>query len=178
MSQVRTHHCGCGYQWTATVKTSKTTQNLSGEATPFCPKCQQRATASDPERDLQLADLPQPPEGAVFSLKDMRTISLPHPYCVTPKHIECAADHHGGILDDAAIRDAEKRGALCGAGSRGDPCRLPFDKHENLLTVFIAVPNNKQLNETPGLQDYLCEHTAQFKQFGVDGFAFPNANSP
>ena len=43
------------------------------------------------------------------------TIGVPHPYCITPKHVEVASDDHCGILNEAAIQDAEKNHkAKCG----------------------------------------------------------------
>lgn len=48
---VRDRECmTCKHEWTAPVILSTSTANLSGEATCFCPNCNNRATISNPQR--------------------------------------------------------------------------------------------------------------------------------
>jgi len=47
---VRDHECPNGHKWTAEVVLSEHTQNLSSEATQWCPKCNRRAFISSPAR--------------------------------------------------------------------------------------------------------------------------------
>ncbi len=131
---------------------------------------------------VSITDLPQPPTGAVFSLLKVEHVPMPHPYCITPKHVAVASDHWCGMLGKEAIRDAEERGAQC------DICRklarkrrwpgpgapvLSYDEHENPLTVFVRVPQNSDLNAVPGLHAYLLSIKEQSTKLGIDGFAFP-----
>ncbi len=120
---------------------------------------------------LKLSDLPQPPEGSVFSLVEVKTVTIPHLYCITSKHRSYASDH-GGLLSKDAIREAERRGACC------DICRqrgqiLTIDQHESFLSLIIRVPQNKDLNAVPGLHSYLYDNKPTFTEKGIQGFAFP-----
>jgi hypothetical protein len=119
------------------------------------------------EKHLQISDLPALPSGAKFSLQKIEKISMPHPYCIGTKHVVVASDHWSGRLGEDAIRDAEKRGAHCYMQG----CNLPYDEHENLLTLFIRVPQNKDLNSIPGLNAYLL--AIKEANIGIEGFAFP-----
>lgn len=44
----RKHKCECGNGWDAPVILSKETQNISGEASAFCPKCGKKACYGSP----------------------------------------------------------------------------------------------------------------------------------
>lgn len=123
---------------------------------------------------ITLNQIPPIPADSLFNLQKIDTVSLPHPYCITPKHIKIASDHFGGILDKAAIIEAEKRGAAC------DICRtsgtiLSYDKHESLTTLFIEIPKEFQrdLNDCPGLHGYLFTNKGAMENLGIQGFAFP-----
>lgn len=126
------------------------------------------------EREKAIFDkLPPVPEGAVYSLLEVRTFCTPHPYCITPKHVVYASDHCGGFLSEDAIREAEKDGARC------DTCRhqyknLTFDEHKTELAVVIRVPDMplKDLN-TIEVGKY-CQQIKDLN-LGVDGFVFPGA---
>lgn len=116
------------------------------------------------------------PKTEMFSIID--TIGVPHPYCITPKHVAHASDHHGGILDANAIRDAEKHGAQC------DICRtqvkkglraevLQYDDHKSVLVVEVRDPQNRNKpTEIPELREYLIQIKAQAESDGYAGFAF------
>ena len=120
------------------------------------------------EIDLFVA-LPKPPADAVFKLDRVETRSIPHPYYITSKHVCYASDHCGGMLD---IEQAEKNGARCGMRD----CRLKYDEHESGFIVFISVPAQYQadLNNCPGLHQYLMECKPVAEQFKAIGFAFPS----
>jgi hypothetical protein len=116
--------------------------------------------------------IPQPAEGSPFTLTKVERIAMPHPYCITSKHVEVAADRFSGMLRAEAIRAAEKSGAKC------DICRvnrlnLSYDEHESNLTLFIEVPLGKDLNAVPGLHAYLLSIKEQAIALGIQGFAFP-----
>jgi hypothetical protein len=136
---------------------------------------------SEQEPQSLLEKAPAPPEGSPFRLQKLEYISVPHPYCLTPKHVEVAADHHGGILDHDAILDVERRGARCGIGRHGSPiggespCNLPYDQHEHLLTLFVEMDDNTHISTTPGLHPYLLalKQWSQEEKAEVEGFCFP-----
>ncbi len=102
-----------------------------------------------------------------FKLQKIDKIFLPHPYCITSRHVAFASDHRGGMLTAEAI---EASGASC--GMRG--CCLPYNKHESAMTLFITVADNKDLNSIPGLHAYLFSNKQKFIDLGIEGFAFPN----
>ena len=76
----------------------------------------------------KLSRLPAPPVG--MKLLEIKKVSLPHPYCITPKHMQTGSMY----LDEATIRESEKRfGAVCDickkrvkAGMQSES--LPFDE--------------------------------------------------
>jgi len=120
----------------------------------------------------------QVPAGAVFRVVEARKISVPHPYCIGPKHVQVAADKFNGRLTEEAIRAAEAQGARC------DTCRerarrggtmLTYDQHENNLTLMLTIPDDapSDLNEIPGLGAYLSAIKPQAQALGIQAFAFP-----
>jgi hypothetical protein len=114
-------------------------------------------------------NLPPPPEGSVFKLVKLENVSIPHPYCITAKHVAWACDNHGGRLDAYALENAEKAGAKC-CTCHGE---YPYTEHKINLTLFVAVPQNKDLNAVVGLVPYLQSIKAQAEAAGIKGFAFP-----
>ena len=122
---------------------------------------------------LKLSELPQPPAGSSFGLVEVKTVSMPHPYCITPKHVAYASDHYSGILSKDAIRDAERAGACCDICRKSGNGILSIDEHSNPLTLFIRVPQNNNLNALEGLHAYLYSNKAAFEKVGIEGFAFP-----
>lgn len=121
----------------------------------------------------KLSDLPQPPAGAVFSFAKVERITFPHPYCITPRHVAYAADHCGGMLTTEAIRGAEKAGARCDICAKSGKGILTIDQHETSTTLFINVPQNRDLNAVEGLHNFLFTNKAKFESMGIQGFAFP-----
>ena len=59
----------------------------------------------------KLAALTPVPEGAPFKLLEVREQCIPHPYCITPKHLQHADSMY---LNAESIERAEKKGARCG----------------------------------------------------------------
>lgn len=121
-----------------------------------------------------LEQMPSVPEGVSFRLKKVEMVSMPHPYCITPRHVAVAADHFGGMLGAEAIRAAEKRGACCDICRQKGTGILRYDEHENNLTLFISIPAGiRDLNSISGLHAYLFENKPTFESLGIQGFAFP-----
>jgi len=109
------------------------------------------------------------PKGQFARVVD--TIGVPHPYCITPKHVGVASDHFGGMLGEAAIEDAERRGAKCGI-CHGN---LSYAEHET--AVLVAVDRECELADMPesdrvALSDYLKSIVKQCEEDGFAGFAF------
>lgn len=104
---------------------------------------------------------PASPSGR-FSVVD--TIGVPHPYCITPKHIEVASKYHGGMLDGSAIADSETKGARCGH------CKdLSYKEHETALLVGCKVDFKEAKEE---LETWLKSIVDECTKNGYAGFAF------
>lgn len=119
-----------------------------------------------------LKQIPVPPEGAVFSLRSVRSVPTgpkgdPHPYCVGPQHLSL---NEGMYLNVEAV---EKKGARC--AMRG--CGLTYAEHTSDRALFIEVPQNSDLNAVPGLHTYLLSIKEKATELGISGFAFPNKGS-
>ena len=125
--------------------------------------------------DTQLSDiyaqLPKAPEGSTFHTEKVTKVSLPHPYCITPRHVAYASDHCGGMLGESAIEGAERKGAKC--GMKG--CQLRYSQHETQVTLVVVVPvGTRDLNAVPGLHTYLLSIKDLATELGIQGFAFPS----
>ena len=104
-----------------------------------------------------------------FSIVD--TIPVPHPYCITPKHLE----HCGSMyLNRDTIRRAEEKGAVC------DICRkavkqgkqdkvLSIDEHEEALLVNCKAEISPVPDE---LHQWLLGIKDEAERNGYAGFAF------
>jgi len=126
----------------------------------------------------ELNQIPSPNEPHI-KVKGIRNITLPHPYCITTKHVAYASDHYHGILGKDAIIDAEKHGAKCDICRKankkhGSPI-LAFDEHITQKTLFIEVPQNSDLNRVEGLHAYLLRIKPIADDLHIDGFAFPTS---
>ena len=108
------------------------------------------------------------PESKDGNFKVIDTIGVPHPYCITPKHLE----YSEGIYLD--IPGAEKRGAVC------DICRkavragkqdkvLTYDEHEHALLVNCKIDIQPCPDE---LKDWLLSIKEEATTNGYAGFAF------
>lgn len=100
------------------------------------------------------------------------TIPVPHPYCIGPIHVEVASKHHGGMLNEAAIKDAERTyGGRCGI-CKG---KLKFDEHETALLVACKAELMDEENVNPELHAYLLAVKEKCEEDGYAGFAFVQA---
>ena len=121
--------------------------------------------------------LPAGAQGAVrvehFEITD--TIGVPHPYCITPKHVTEAADHWGGRLGEEAIKATErKHGRSC--GMRG--CNLDYEEHEQALVVSCRAPLKGADGATnPELHQMLLANKDECEKNGYAGFAFVKAGA-
>ena len=122
--------------------------------------------------------LPKPGKKLLFKLVKVEDICLPHPYCITPKHLAYADSMY---LNETTIAGAETHGAKC------DICRqlvkqgkqnevLPLSQHEKQKTLFIEVVDNRNLNKVRGLHQYLLKIKPLAAAAGIQGFAFPKKN--
>src|SRR3990167_4857080 len=73
MDKLRDWECSCGHKWTAQVVLSEHTQNLSGEAAQFCPKCGKKplsgsALYSPASTDYEAKPQPETLKAAVSAL--------------------------------------------------------------------------------------------------------------
>lgn len=109
------------------------------------------------------------PSTAMFWIKD--TIGVPHPYCIGSRHVGWAADHFSGLLGKEAILDAERHGIKC-CTCKG---KLSYEQHEQALLVAVNDPENRELKDVPGLQEYLLSIKEQCEKDGYAGFAFIKA---
>lgn len=103
----------------------------------------------------------------LFHVKD--SIGVPHPYCITNKHVVHASDNYGGMLGEGAIKSLEeKKGKPC-CGVKG--CNLYY--HEHGQALLIAFKSSKTLEELkPELNDYLLSIKEMAEADNYIGFAF------
>lgn len=105
----------------------------------------------------------------MFRVKD--TVGIPHPYCITPKHIQFA----DMFLDEEAMRRAEEHGVRC------DICVkrvrrnmqdrvLSFDEHKQALLVEVDAEELKEVESE--LRTYLMGIKDKAEKDGFAGFAF------
>lgn len=97
------------------------------------------------------------PKTEQFEVVD--TIGVPHPFCITPKHIEAAQDY-GGMLGGEAIKNLEFKTKRSSCGMKG--CNLMFEQHEQALLVKCKTKDNELTKAY--LQSIV-------KQCEADGFA-------
>ena len=102
--------------------------------------------------------------------KVVDTISVPHPYCITPKHVIYAADKNNGLLDVPAIERAEKEGAVCDTCKRSGEGILPYAEHKQALVVQVT--DERALKDIPELHTYLVEIKSRCEADGYVGFVF------
>lgn len=106
-------------------------------------------------------------QSSALNFRVIDAIGVPHPYCITPKHVEIAADFYSGMLGEAAIEDAEKHGAHCGMVG----CQLAFRQHEQALLVECNIDFKSEAGEKE-LRAYLLQIKDAASANGYAGFAF------
>jgi len=101
------------------------------------------------------------------------TIGVPHPYCITPKHVKVASDEFFGILGKEAIKKAEEKGVYCDickkAVREGKQAEvLKYNEHKQALVIkcHIEAKENKELHE------YLLKIKSKAEKEGFEGFVF------
>lgn len=111
-------------------------------------------------------------EDGNFYLSD--TIVIPHPFCITERHVAHAANYFSGLLGKQAIQSAEKIGIRC--GMKG--CQLDYDQHEIALLVSCKVDYSDPLDKEkmhPELHKWLLAIKDQIEKDGYSGFGFIKA---
>ena len=99
------------------------------------------------------------------------TIGVPHPYCITPKHLQHCDSMY---LDAETIKRAEGKGAKC------DICRvrvkkglqptiLAYDEHKEALLVGCKVDIKPAPDE---LKNWLLSIKAETERNKYEGWAF------
>jgi hypothetical protein len=118
-----------------------------------------------------LEQIPPPPEGSVFALQKVETISVPHPYVIGPRHVAIASDRFSGRLGEDAIEASERAGYGC----QHPRCQLSHKEHESMRTLFVLLDSKPgDLNNVPGLHAYLVSIKERAESLGIQGFAFPH----
>ncbi len=134
---------------------------------------QQTQTQKTEMYKKELETIPVPDKGAEFRLLRIEDIVLPHPYCITPKHIEYSSKRHSMFLTADTIREAEKEGkAVCGICKEQGGQILSYDEHVSNKVLFVGVPNHN-LEDIPGLKEYLLKIKPVCEEMKIQGFAFP-----
>jgi len=105
------------------------------------------------------------------NFKVIDSIGVPHPYCITPKHLKNA----GMYLGKEEIIKAEKNGAVCGTcyeikRKTGKPI-LSYDEHKHGLLIECK----KEINFNKELHAYLLKIKDNATKNGYIGFAFIKA---
>jgi len=121
---------------------------------------------------LNVVDMIPKPDSPNIRIEKVEDIIVPHPYCITPKHLLPGRMY----LDESTIKEAEQQGAQC------DICRvrvkkglqssvLSVDEHRKQKTLFLEVPKG-DLNSIPGLHEYLLKIKPKLMELKIDGIAF------
>ncbi len=106
------------------------------------------------------------PKTEMYQIID--TLGIPHSYCIGPKHVQYASKHCNGILGSGAISELEKEKGKGCCMVKG--CNLTHAEHELALVVEVAFDG--ELNEAPGLTEYLKSCVPLMDKDKVSGFAF------
>ena len=78
-------------------------------------------------------------EDSPFVLENFTTINhQPHPYVIGTAHINAS----NGILDERAIREAERRGDGCYYREGGQRCTLSYDEHTSEKAIMLKLIRN------------------------------------
>jgi len=101
-------------------------------------------------------------------------VGVPHPYCISHRHVVYASDHFDGILGKEAIIDAEKHGIVCDICKRMNKKEgeriLSYEEHEQAL--IVEVDDDRDLCDVEGLKDYLLSIKSMMVDDGYAGCAF------
>lgn len=92
------------------------------------------------------------------------SIGVPHPYCITSKHVAYAADHYSGMLTADSIRESEENGARCGI-CKG---KLSYAEHEQALLISCKT----EIKDNTELKEYLLSLKDKVIADGYAGSTF------
>lgn len=132
--------------------------------------------------DTIIASMPPIPEGSEFAIYRLESVNFkPHPFCITPRHVEYASKYCGGRLDEKAC-NAEP----CGVGRPGSPihgespCNLSYHEHTHETAMLIKVWRDGSLQDVPGLHEWMKQAADVITagKLKVDGFAFVKVSKP
>lgn len=114
-----------------------------------------------------------------FSIKD--TIPIPHPYMITPKHLEFNDSMYLG--KEQIDKMESKHGSLCGqrikTGFHTETCNLKYEEHKQGLLILCEKPMSdpKDKNKfNKELHSYLLEIKENLDLKKYDGFGFVDKN--
>lgn len=110
-----------------------------------------------PNDDERLKDYPKTEN---FEVVD--TIGVPHPFCITNKHVVHASNKFSGRLGGEAILDLEGQYKHPSCGMKG--CNLSYGQHEQALVVKCHTKDKDPL------QEYLQSIVGQCEKDGFAGF--------
>lgn len=106
-------------------------------------------------------------ENGNFSIVD--SVPVPHPYMITPKHLEFVADNNHGILDEHAIMECEKRGIYCAICKNARNQILPFSEHKLALLVGCKADLMENKDE---IKEFILRINDATEKDGYVGFVF------
>jgi hypothetical protein len=107
------------------------------------------------------------PKDERFPLIKIDTVILPHPYMITSKHLKNNGDNMYLDVEAAEKRSRElhpndpRKWAVCEICKKqhddfaDSPGILPYSEHKKVKTLFIQVPQNKDINKVVGLKEYM-----------------------
>lgn len=98
------------------------------------------------------------------NFKVKNSIGVPHPYCITPRHL----NYGNGILNKEAIKEAEENKVFCGT-CKGD---LSFEEHKQALIISCKLNVKKDKKAEKELNKYLNKIKDKAEKKGYVGFAF------
>ena len=119
------------------------------------------------------------PKSEQGNFEIMDTIGVPHPYCITPKHLECCDSMY---LDAETIKHAESKGAKCDICKklvrRGEQSAvLSYSEHEQALLLLCHTEVSDNEGKTvPELHHWLLSVKEEATANGYAGFAFKRGN--
>lgn len=121
----------------------------------------------------KLIDKIPKPEKKHIKLLKVEKVIIPHPYCITPRHLTGKSMY----LNSETIRDAENTNkAVCDicknlVRNRKQDKILSFDEHTEEKALFLEVPKG-DLNKIKGLGKYLTKIKPVLTQLKISGVAF------
>lgn len=92
----------------------------------------------------------------------MDVMSVPHPFCITEKHVVHASDNYSGMLTKDAIDSLERKIGRPSCGIKG--CNLKYHEHKLALAVGCKIKDEVELRE------YLMSILKLAEEDGYEGF--------